>query len=62
MGLPCISGNAGQNNTVASRSRHAGGVNVVFGDGSVRFVQQNINNTLWQALATAAGGEVLANF
>jgi prepilin-type N-terminal cleavage/methylation domain-containing protein/prepilin-type processing-associated H-X9-DG protein len=39
-------------------SRHAGGANFVYGDGSVHFVSQNISFPVFQALATIAGGEV----
>jgi prepilin-type N-terminal cleavage/methylation domain-containing protein/prepilin-type processing-associated H-X9-DG protein len=62
LNLPCISGDYGPNNTAASRSRHAGGVNVLLADGSVRFVRQTISITTWQALATIAGGEVLGDY
>jgi prepilin-type N-terminal cleavage/methylation domain-containing protein len=62
LNLPCIDGDYGPNNTVASRSRHFGGVYVLFGDGSVRFVEQNLNNATWQALVTAAGGEPVSVF
>ena len=57
--LPCIDGDSGSNNTAASRSRHTGGVNVVFGDASVHFMSQNVNIAVWQALVTIAGGEVI---
>jgi prepilin-type processing-associated H-X9-DG protein len=57
--LPCISGDSGPNNVAYSRSRHAGGVNVLFGDGTVRFVSQSISNTTWRAMATMAGAETV---
>jgi prepilin-type N-terminal cleavage/methylation domain-containing protein/prepilin-type processing-associated H-X9-DG protein len=38
---------------------HTGGVNVLFGDGSVRFVKATINFTTLQALITRNGGEVV---
>ncbi len=44
----------------AARSRHPGGVNALFGDGSVKFVKDSINAVTWQALATRAGGEVVS--
>ena len=44
---------------VTSRSYHSGGVNVVRGDGSTDFVDDEINLVTWQALATRAGGEVV---
>jgi prepilin-type N-terminal cleavage/methylation domain-containing protein/prepilin-type processing-associated H-X9-DG protein len=42
-----------------ARSKHAGGVNVWLCDGGVRFVSENINLTIWRALATRDGGEVI---
>ena len=44
-----------------ARSRHSGGVNLLVGDGSVRFVANGIGLPAWQALATRAGGEVLGS-
>jgi len=38
-------------------SRHPGGVNVLFADGTVRFISGNIDLTVWMALGTVAGGE-----
>ncbi|MDR3635645.1 MAG: DUF1559 domain-containing protein [Isosphaeraceae bacterium] len=43
----------------AARSRHSGGVNVLMGDGSVRFTKNSINLYTWQALSTSKGGEVI---
>ncbi len=43
----------------AARSRHEGGVNLVLGDGSVRFVSDGISQASWWALATRAGGDLL---
>lgn len=52
--LPCLT--AGNNeHTAGSRSAHAGGVNVAMGDGSVRFVDDAIALSIWQAMATIAG-------
>jgi prepilin-type N-terminal cleavage/methylation domain-containing protein/prepilin-type processing-associated H-X9-DG protein len=42
----------------AARSRHPGGVNVLFGDGSVHFISDTVNLDTWRALATRAGGEM----
>jgi len=39
-------------------SLHPGGVNVLFMDGSVRFVKSSVNYLTWYAIATTAGGEV----
>ncbi|QDU09851.1 DUF1559 domain-containing protein [Gimesia aquarii] len=40
-------------------SRHPGGVNVLFGDGSVRFINENISLIVWQAMGTISGAESL---
>lgn len=45
---------------VAARSYHTGGVNVLYGDGSVRFAADNIDMTLWRAMGTRKGGEVVS--
>lgn len=44
----------------AYRSEHTGGVNFALADGSVRFFSENIDNTIYEALGTRAGGEVTA--
>jgi prepilin-type N-terminal cleavage/methylation domain-containing protein/prepilin-type processing-associated H-X9-DG protein len=42
-------------------SFHSGGVNVVMGDGSVRFVRDSVALDTWRGMATRAGGEVVGN-
>jgi prepilin-type N-terminal cleavage/methylation domain-containing protein/prepilin-type processing-associated H-X9-DG protein len=42
----------------AARSWHPGGVNVLFGDGSVHFAKNSIDSGTWAAAGTRAGGEV----
>ena len=42
-------------------SFHSGGANVVFGDGSVRFLSQSINGRTFAFLHTAGKGEVVPN-
>jgi prepilin-type N-terminal cleavage/methylation domain-containing protein/prepilin-type processing-associated H-X9-DG protein len=44
---------------IAASSYHTGGVNVGMADGSVRFVNDNIDFGTWQALGTRAAGEVV---
>jgi prepilin-type processing-associated H-X9-DG protein len=46
----------------AARSNHAGGVNVAFGDGSVRFVRDSVPVGTWRALFSRSGGEVVGDF
>ena len=42
------------------RSRHGGGANFLFGDGSVRFLKETINlQDVYWALSTRDGGEVV---
>lgn len=47
---------------VTSRSYHPGGVNTAFGDGSVRFVRNQIPGGTWRALGTVAGSEPVSDF
>jgi prepilin-type processing-associated H-X9-DG protein len=42
-------------------SRHPGGANHLFGDGSVRFLADTLNANVYQALASRAGGEVTSD-
>jgi prepilin-type processing-associated H-X9-DG protein len=45
----------------AARSKHAGGVNLLLGDGSVRFVSNGVSQATWWAVATRAGGELIGS-
>lgn len=42
------------------RSRHPGGANFCLADGSVRFVAETVDNTLYRTSCTRNGGEVVA--
>ncbi len=44
--------------TMPPSSRHTGGVNVLYGDGTVRFARNSIDLTAWRALGTRNGNEV----
>jgi prepilin-type processing-associated H-X9-DG protein len=47
---------------ITSRSYHTGAVNVTLMDGSVRTISENVDLTVWRALGTRAGNEVLGEF
>ena len=51
--------NAGANDELFSF--HPGGVNVLFGDGSVRFLKDTVAVTTLRALVTLKGGEVVSS-
>ncbi|MDX2037423.1 MAG: DUF1559 domain-containing protein [Isosphaeraceae bacterium] len=46
---------------ITARSRHPGGVNALYADGSVRFARDTIDGRIWRSLGTVAGGEVVSN-
>jgi prepilin-type processing-associated H-X9-DG protein len=43
------------------RSRHPGGANFGFADGSVKFVKDSVNYQVYRALGTRNGGEVTSS-
>ncbi len=55
LGLPIATHGTG-----APYSFHTGGAQFALGDGSVRFISENINFSLFISLATPAGGEVIS--
>ena len=46
--------------SLSATSRHPGGVNALFADGSVKFSKNTINPVNWRALGTIGGGEVVS--
>jgi prepilin-type N-terminal cleavage/methylation domain-containing protein/prepilin-type processing-associated H-X9-DG protein len=54
-GLPCV-GTGGAHHS--SRSRHSGGVNVGLGDGSVRFIRNQIDPVTWMNMGPGTDGFV----
>jgi prepilin-type N-terminal cleavage/methylation domain-containing protein/prepilin-type processing-associated H-X9-DG protein len=56
--MPCTNGSTTARVNTA-RSRHSGGVNAVYGDGSVRFVSNSISLAAWRAMGSMDGGEVV---
>ncbi len=57
---PCTVTTGSQGPTTASRSRHPGGVNTLFCDGSVKFMKNTININVWRSLSTSMGNEVVS--
>lgn len=55
----CLDGSYGSRGHIAARSYHPGGAQVCFGDGSVSFMQDTVNDATWRAMGTMAGGEVI---
>ena len=57
--MPCATGaqDVGEE-YISARSRHPGGVNVLFGDARVEFTSDAVDLGVWQTIATVAGGEV----
>jgi prepilin-type N-terminal cleavage/methylation domain-containing protein/prepilin-type processing-associated H-X9-DG protein len=57
----CSSAAIGDAELVTASSNHPGGVNILMGDGSVKFVKDSINQATWWALGTRASGEVISS-
>jgi prepilin-type N-terminal cleavage/methylation domain-containing protein len=56
-----INGVTNGNGAMPPSSRHPGIVNMLFGDGTVRPIKNSINNAIWWAIASRAGGEVISS-
>ena len=52
---------AGPFSSAPATSNHPGGVHVAMADGSVRFVKDSVNVTVWQAVGTRYGREIIAS-
>lgn len=57
--LPCAVSGGSTPTMFASRSRHPGGVQVAMADGSARFVTTMVDISIWRAMSTAQGGDVV---
>jgi len=58
----CNSGCAPEPNALSmATSNHSGGVNVLLGDGSVRFIKDSISQQTWWALGSRDGGETVSS-
>jgi prepilin-type processing-associated H-X9-DG protein len=60
-GLPFPGSMANMSVQSPARSYHPGGVNVLMGDGAVRFIRNGVSLSTWRALATRDGGEVISS-
>ena len=56
---PCVAFPTTANINISARSYHPGGVCTVLGDGSSRFISDDIDVDAYQALSTRAGGEAV---
>lgn len=61
LGMPCNCTQGVYNSGGQARSLHAGGVNVGFGDGSVRFIKNSVANQVWWAVLTSNDGSVISS-
>jgi len=59
--MPCAPQTGGVGQQYAARSRHSGGVNACFADGSFHFVTNGISLATWQALSTMNTGDIPGN-
>ncbi len=46
---------------LTARSYHPGGINVLVGDGSVKFIKTTLAGSVWRGLGTVSGGEVISS-
>lgn len=60
--LPCAAIDSANPLMNSSRSRHTGGVHVLLGDGSVRFISSNIDLNTWRNLSTMFDSQPLGEF
>ncbi|SIO28012.1 prepilin-type N-terminal cleavage/methylation domain-containing protein/prepilin-type processing-associated H-X9-DG domain-containing protein [Singulisphaera sp. GP187] len=57
----CVTNNQDMNGALlTASSRHSGGVNTLFCDGSVKFVKNSVNYITWWAVGTIANSEVVS--
>jgi len=58
---PCVAPTTAAPEMIGARSRHPGGVHVVFCDGAVRFMSDNVNLDTWRFISTGDGREPANN-
>jgi prepilin-type processing-associated H-X9-DG protein len=59
---PCIINSSAYPTIQSVRSQHSQGANVVFGDGGVRFISNNVNPETWRNLGSSQDGLVLGDY
>jgi prepilin-type N-terminal cleavage/methylation domain-containing protein len=59
---PCVGPTGSYPYIVSARSNHPGGVQVVMGDGSARFISNNINLQVWRNLGSSQDGQPLGDY
>ncbi|QDU29757.1 hypothetical protein ETAA8_48720 [Anatilimnocola aggregata] len=62
---PCVGAYAAFNSIRdirSARSNHFGGVNILLGDGSVRFVSEVVSQSIWEAVSTVNDGETVGDY
>jgi prepilin-type processing-associated H-X9-DG protein len=52
----------GGDTLMSASSRHTGGVQILMGDGAVRFVSDNIDKTIWWGIGSRNGNETVSEF
>src|SRR5262249_51247058 len=60
-GLGCYNQGSEGAEFAGTRSRHPGGVNTLFGDGSVHFMRKSTSPLTWVQLGSISGGEVISS-
>jgi len=59
--FPCVTDSTGTQ-IAAARSMHEGGVLASLADGTVRFISENVDSGVWEALGTRSNGEVVSEY
>ena len=54
-------GGVDYNQYTNAQSSHPGGINALFGDGSVKFIKDSVSWQVWWNLGTKSGGEVISS-
>lgn len=60
--LRCFAPNPTNRAVQTSRSRHVGGVHICMADGAVRFVNENLDMTIWLNLLSQTDGQAIGEF